>query len=158
MWYFIFYCFFARLKCDIILQYFNNFKRVHFNTTKMFNKIPLPFINQNILGILASEKYFEMLILILYHMSEFNRKLTFPPSLFFWLFRIPMTDKLNCQWNVFIHLYLQYCRCLLCFPLSPYFSSAAWKWVSVCLFSKVTVKGRAGNCRIKIFVRKTCLF
>lgn len=50
---------------------------------EMFNKVLLPFINQNVLVILAAEKYVEMLILIPYHMPEFSTKATFPTSLFF---------------------------------------------------------------------------
>jgi len=48
----------------------------------------MQFINQKILVIMVPEKYFEILILILYHMPEFSRKLAFPTSLFFWLFRV----------------------------------------------------------------------
>lgn len=119
---FIFAFCFALLKCNLIQQYFNNFKIFYFNIIKkeMFNKVCLPFMNRKILVILSSGKYFEILFFILYHVPDFSRKLTFPARLGFLAIQ-SLTDKLNCQWNVFIHLYQQYCPCLLCFPQGPYF-------------------------------------
>lgn len=119
----------------------------------MFNKVPLLFINQNILLILSSEKYFEMLNLILYHMPEFSRNLTFPTSLGFLLFRVSLTNWIiNGMYSfIYINSIVPVCFVLL---WALIFSSAAWKWISVCLFSKGTVKGRAANCLIKIFVRE----
>lgn len=147
---------FALLNCNIILQYFNNFKLVYLNIMKK-RKVPLPFINQNTLVILASEKCFEMLILILYCMPEFSRKLTFPTCLGFWLFRVSLTNWIVNGMYSFIYINSIVPVCFV-FLWVLIFSSAAWKWISVCLFSKGTVKGRADNCLIKIFVRKTCLF
>lgn len=113
---------FMLLKYNIMQQYLNNLKIFYFNIIKkeMFDKVCLPFMSKKILVILTSEKYFEISIFILYQVPEFSRKLTFPASLGF-LAIWSLTDKLNCQWNVFIHLYQQYCPCLLCFPLGPYF-------------------------------------
>lgn len=79
---FIFAFGFVLLKCNT-QQYVNNFKIFYFKIIKkkMFKKVCLPFMNQNISVILASEKYFKILIFILYQVPEFSRKLTFPASL-----------------------------------------------------------------------------
>lgn len=119
------------------------------------SKVPLLLLNLNILVFFTSDKYFQ--ILVLYHVPLFSRKLTLPASLSCWLFRVSLTNWIvNGMYSfVYINSIVPVCFVFLWVLI---FSSAAWKWISVCLFSKGTAKGRAANCLIKIFVRKTCLF